>query len=167
MTHTMTHLGITWPGPGPGPRWAPGEWLSWLRVPGVLSSWRDKGVGSSCHQDFPCGCPHPTLHPSLPSFPHCSCLPVRAGMWLFLERRWRAAPQVGSASLIVRDSVGRALCWRFHSLVTAAHSKQKGAQFPSVMLAFLVFCLCLQDFIHLSATPPAVFPKHPNSPGLP
>ena len=47
LTHTMTHLGISGGlalGPGSD---APGEWLSWLRVPGVLSSWRDKGVGSS------------------------------------------------------------------------------------------------------------------------
>lgn len=74
------------------------------------------------------------------------------------RKKMESSPQVGSASLIIRDSVGRALCCHFHSLVTAAHSKQKGAQFPSVMLAFLVFCLCLQDFIHLSATPPCSLP---------
>ena len=47
LTHTMTHLGISG-GLALGPGYdAPGEWLSWLRVPGVLSSWRDKGVGRS------------------------------------------------------------------------------------------------------------------------
>lgn len=49
-----------------------------------------------------------------------------------------------------------------YSLVTATHSGWKGAQFPSVMLASLVFCLCLQDFTHLLAThpcsPPSVIP---------
>lgn len=70
------------------------------------------------------------------------------------HKKMESSAQVCNASLIVRDRVGRTSCCHFHSLVTATHSEQKGAQFPSVMLAFLVFCLCLQDFIHLSATHP-------------
>ena len=67
-------------------------------------------------------------------------------------------PQAGNAILTVRDRVGRTLCCHFHSLATATRSGQKEAQFPSVMLASLVFCLCLQDFIHLSATHPCSLP---------
>ena len=58
LTHTMTHLGISG-GLGLGPGYdAPGEWLSWLCVPGVLPSWRDEGVGGWITLGFSCDCPH-------------------------------------------------------------------------------------------------------------
>lgn len=76
----------------------------------------------------------------------------------FPRKKMESCPQVGRANITARDSVERTLCCHLHSLITATRSGQKGAQFPSVMLASLVFCLCLQDFIHLSAIHPCSLP---------
>lgn len=73
-------------------------------------------------------------------------------MWLFLEKKMDNNPQMSSADLMVRDRVGRtfvAIVWSLLPILVG-----KGFEFPSVMLASLVFCLCLQDFTHLLATHP-------------
>lgn len=81
-------------------------------------------------------------------------------MWLFLERRQRA-------HLTFRDRVGRTLCCHFHNPVAATHLGRRGAQFPSVMSASLVFvCACRTSFTSQPSIL-AVLPKQSQPPGFP
>lgn len=144
LTHTMTHLGISG-GLGLGPSYdVPGEWLPCSDRVTVKCCLARRVKGKEACLIWDPVTAHQSPHPRTP---HCNFHTARMD-----RRKMENNPQMGRANLTVRVRKGRTLCC--YSLVTATHSGWKGAQFPSVMLASLVFCLCLQDFTHPLATHP-------------